>query len=162
MRSLAVAAVFLVGMAAASAHATGEFSHEGWSGKAMHQDGKFIQCWMSMSAINNYDLILALNATGEWRLGFRSSKIDLGWRALFGQKFAVRMQIDDSPVLTKAFEPKGNDRLTTSLNNTDWEKRLPTGKLLRINTGRVKLFHLDGIKQAMGMLRACVSKQQTA
>ena len=61
---------------------------------------------MAMSAINNYDVILSLNPDGELRLGIRSRKIDVGWGMLFQQKFGVRIQLDDGPVLTKAFVAK--------------------------------------------------------
>jgi hypothetical protein len=163
MRILAAAAVLAVGMTSANAaQAAGEFSHEGWTGQAVFDSGKLRQCHMWMSAINNYDLGLALEPSGELRLGIRSQKIDIGWTMIFNQKTALRMQIDDSPVLTKAFTTITPKLLSTSLKDTDWEKRLPAGKLLRINTGKVKLFHLTGIKEALGLLRACVAKQRSA
>jgi hypothetical protein len=163
MRSLAVAAALAVGLSAAgSAHARGEFTHEGWHGLALFTDGKLLQCQMTMSAINNYDVVLSLDPEGELRLGLRSQILDVGWSMLFQQKFGLRLQIDDGPVLTKAFIAKSPTALSTSLKDTDWEKRLPGGKLLRINTGKVKLFHLTGIKEAMGLLKACVAKHRTA
>jgi hypothetical protein len=161
MRSLAAAAL-AAAMATAPAWAAGEFSHEGWTGRALVKDGSLIQCQMFMSAITNYDLILTLNPDGELRLGLRSHKIDVGWSMLFQQKFGLRIQIDDGPVLTKTFVAKTPTAVSTSLNGTDWEKRLPNGKKLRINTGRVRVFHLNGIKEAMGKLRACVAKHRTA
>lgn len=162
MRSLTAAAAVAIAMAAGPAWAVGEFSHQGWSGRALVKDGKLIQCQMVMSAINDYDLILSINPDGELRLGIRSHKIDVGWSMLFQQKFGLRMQIDHGPVLTKTFVAKSPTLLSTSLNESDWDKRLLGGKLLRINTGRVKLFHLNGIKEAMSMLRACVAKHRTA
>ena len=163
MRTLAAAAVLAVGMTSAdAARAAGEFSHEGWIGQAVFDGGKLRQCHMWMSAINNYDLGLALEPSGELRLGIRSQKIDIGWTMIFNEKTALRMQIDDSPVLIKAFTTVTPHLLSTSLKGTDWEKRLPGGKLLRINAGRVKLFHLTGIKEALGLLRACVAKHRNA
>ena len=161
-RFTAAAALSVAMVATGPASAAGEFSHQGWSGLALLKDGKLIQCQMAMSAINNYDLLLSLNPDGELKLGIRSHKIDVGWSMLFQQKFGLRMQVDDGPVLTKTFVARSPTQLSTSLNGTDWDKRLPGGKLLRINTGRVKLFHLNGIKDAMAMLRACVAKHRTA
>ena len=149
-------------LAAAPAHAVGEFSHEGWKGLALIKDGNLIQCQMAMSAINNYDVILSLNPDGELRLGIRSRKIDVGWGMLFQQKFGMRIQLDDGPVLIKAFVAKTQTSLSTSLKGTDWEKRLPNASQLRINDGRVRRFHLNGIKDAMGKLRGCVAKHRTA
>ena len=148
MRSLAAAVALAAGMATTPAWATDAFKHEGWTGRALVKDGSFIQCQMWMPTIDNYDLILSINPDGELRLGVRSHKIDVGWKMLFQQKFGLRIQIDDGPVLTKAFVAKTPTSISTSLNGTDWDKRLVNGKLLKINVGRVKLFHLNGIKGA--------------
>lgn len=134
------------------------FQHEGWAGQAVFQDGQFRQCHMWLAAINNWDLGLSMDASGELRLGLRTRTIDQFWQMLFGQKTALRIQVDEGPVLIKAFASVTPHLLSTSLKGTDWEKRLPDGKLFRVNSGRVKLFHLTGIKEAMGMLRKCVAK----
>ena len=53
--------------------------------------------------------------------------------------------------------------MADALKGTDWDKRLASAKLLRVNTGtRVRVFHLNGIGAAMGMLRACVAKNRSA
>ena len=70
--------------------------------------------------------------------------------------------VDEGPVLIKAFTSVTPHLVSTSLKGTDWGKRLADGKLFRVNSGRVKLFHLNGIKEAMGMLRGCVAKHNTA
>ena len=139
-----------------------KFQHQGWSGQAVFDDGQFRQCHMWMAAINNWDLGLSMDASGELRLGLRTRTIDQFWQMLFGQKTALRIQIDEGPVLIKAFASVTPRLLSASLKGTDWDKRLPDGKLLRVNTGRVKQFHLNGIKEAMGMLRTCVAKHGTA
>jgi hypothetical protein len=147
----------------ASAVTIETFSHDAWSGQAVAQDGKFRQCYMWMSAINNWDLGLALEPSGELRLGLRNQQIDLSWQTLFDSASALRIQIDQGPVLTKAFKTVTPKLVSTSLKDTDWEKRLLDGKLLRVNTGsRVRLFHLNGIKEAMAKLRACVAKHRAA
>jgi hypothetical protein len=80
---------------------------------------------------------------------------------LFGQKTALRIQVDHGPVLTKAFTSVTPHLLSTSLKNTNWDQQLTNGSHFRVNTGgRVRLFHLTGIKQAMSMLRACVAKHR--
>ena len=136
-----------------------KFQHEGWAGQAVFQDGQFRQCHMWMLEINNWDLGLSLDASGELRLGLRTQAIDQFWQMLFGQKTALRIQVDRGPVLLKAFTSVTPKLVSTSLKGTDWDKRLPNGKLFRVNpTGRVKLFHLTGIKEAMGLLRTCVAK----
>ena len=141
--------------------AAGKFNHEGWSGQAVFTDGKFRQCHMWVSAINNYDVGLALEPSGELRLGLRGKKLDMVWAMIFNQKTALRMQIDQGPVLSKAFTTMAPTLVSTSLKGTDWDKRLADGKLLRINTGsRVRLFHLTGIKGAMDKLRACVARHK--
>jgi len=160
-RSVAFAfALVLNGAAPALALETvDKFQHEGWSGQAVFQDGQFRQCHMWMPEINNWDLGLSLDASGELRLGLRTGAIDQFWQMLFGQKTALRIQVDHGPVLIKAFTSVTPKLVSTSLKGTDWDKRLPGGKLVRVNpTGRVKLFHLTGIKEAMGMLRTCVAK----
>jgi hypothetical protein len=169
MRSLAAAAVAAVGLVAAGyaqaepARVAAAFTHEGWQGHVLFTGGKFLQCQMSMSAINNYDLVLSVDRPGELRLGLRSQKLDVGWSMLFQQKFGLRIQIDQGPVLTKAFEAKSPTAISTSLSGTDWDKRLRGGKLLRINTGsRVRLFHLVGIDKAMNLLHACAAKHRGA
>jgi hypothetical protein len=164
MRIVAAATVLAVGMTASvAAKAAGEFSHQGWSGHAVFDGGKFLQCQMWMSAINNYDLVLALDSSGDLRLGLRSKRIDTGLDGLFGVKRDRRIQLDDGPVLIKAFDAVGRTARSTSLKDTDWPQRLRDGKLLRINTGgRVRLFHLTGIKEAMGMLYACAAKHRGA
>jgi hypothetical protein len=136
-----------------------KFQHEGWAGEAVFQDGQFRQCHMWMPEINNWDLGLSLDRSGELRLGLRTQTLDQFWQMLFGQKTALRIQIDRGPVLIKAFTSVTPKLVSTSLKGTDWDRRLPNGELFRVNpTGRVKLFHLTGIKEAMGKLRACVAK----
>ena len=155
------AALMLTGISPAFANP--EFKHEGWSGLSVFVDGKFRQCQMWSSAINNYDVGFSLDAAGELKLGLRSRKLDMTWPMIFNQKTALRIQLDRGPVLTKAFASLSSTLVTTSLKGTDWDKRLADGKLLRINTGtRVRLFHLTGISAAMDKLRACAAKYRTA
>ena len=162
-KSVALAfALALSGWGTASAFEVADkFQHEGWSGEAVFQDGQFRQCHMWLPAINNWDLGLSMDAAGELRLGLRTGSIDQFWQMLFGQKTALRIQVDEGPVLIKAFASVTPKLLSTSLKGTDWDKRLPNGKLFRVNPGKVKLFHLTGIKEAMSMLRACVAKHHT-
>jgi hypothetical protein len=164
-RSVALTfALALGGTAPALAYETADrFQYEGWSGQAVFQDGQFRQCHMWMPEINNWDLGLSLDASGELKLGLRTGTLDQFWQMLFGQKTALRIQVDRGPVLIKAFTSVTPKLVSTSLKGTDWDKRLPNGKLFRVNpTGRVKLFHLTGIKEAMSKLRACVAKHGAA
>jgi hypothetical protein len=160
-RSIALALIVVL-CGAAPSLAAGDFKHEGWSGQAVFVDGKFRQCHMWMADINNWDVGLALEPSGELRLGLRARTIDQFWQMLFGQKTALRIQADDSPVLVRAFTSVTSHLLSASLKGTDWDKRLASAKLLRVNTGtRVRQFHLNGIGEAMGMLRACVAKNRS-
>jgi hypothetical protein len=162
-KSCASLMVALVLAGTAAAFASPEFKHEGWSGLSVFVDGKFRQCQMWSSAINNYDVGFSLDGAGELKLGLRSRKLDMTWPMIFNQKTALRIQLDQGPVLTKAFASVSSTLVTTSLKGTDWDKRLADGKLLRVNTGsRVRLFHLTGIKAAMDKLRACTAKHRAA
>lgn len=161
--ALAFVAVLSGAAPALAAEAADKFRHEGWSGQAVFENGKFRQCHMWMAAINNWDLGLAVDPSGELKLGLRTRTIDQFWQMLFGQKTALRIQIDQGPVLIKAFTSVTSHLLSTSLKGTDWDQRLADGKRFKMNTGsRVRQFHLDGIKEAMGKLRACVAKHRTA
>jgi len=163
VKSCASLATALVLAGTAPAFATPEFKHEGWSGHSVFAEGKFRQCLMWASAINNYDVGFSLDGAGELRLGLRSNKLDQTWPMIFKMKTALRLQLDQGPVLTKAFVSVSPTLLSTSLKGTDWEKRLADGKLLKINTGtRVRQFHLTGIKAAMDKLRACSAKYRAA
>ena len=163
VKSCASLATALVLAGTAPAFAAFEFTHEGWKGQVAFTDGKFRQCLMWASAINNYDVGLSLDGAGELRLGLRSNKLDQTWPMIFKMKTALRIQLDQGPVLIKAFASVSPTLLSTSLKGTDWEKRLADADLLRINTGtRVRLFHLTGIKAAMDKLRACAAKHRAA
>lgn len=157
-------ALVLIGTVTAPAFEVAEkFQHEGWMGEAVFEDGQFRQCHMWMLEINNWDLGLSLDASGELRLGLRTRILDQFWQMLLGQKTALRIQVDRGPVLLKAFTSVTPKIVSTSLRGTDWDKRLAAGTLFRVNPdGRVKLFHLTGIKEAMGMLRACAAKHRSA
>jgi hypothetical protein len=159
-----VAFAFVAILSGAGPASAGEkFQHEGWSGGVVTKEGKFVQCQMWKVAINNWDLGLALYPSGELKLAVRSRTLDRFWEMLFGQKTALRIQVDQGPVLTKAFTSVTPHLLATSLKNTDWDQRLANGKQFRINMGtRVRLFHLNNIKEAMGKLRACVAKHRDA
>lgn len=159
---LALFVLLAVATAPAQAQVKREFTHEGWNGFVMVKDGKFAQCYMSLPAMNNYDLILALNPDGEMRLALRSQKIDTGWGALLQQKYGVRIQLDDGPVVTRPFAAKSKSTLSTSLKGSDLEAKLVNASQLRINDGRLRVFRLNGIKEAMGKLRACTAKHRTA
>jgi hypothetical protein len=76
----------------------------------------------------------------------------------FDERHAVRLQLDDGPVMIKAFKSVSPKQMSTPLGDTDWAKRLRGAKILRINAGRVRVFHLRGIKEAMGLMEACVKK----
>ena len=161
-KSVALAFVVALG-GAVPAFATDKFQHEGWVGGALVKDGKFMQCQMWLAGINNWDLGLALYASGELKLAVRSRALDRFWEMLFGQKTTLRIQVDQGPVLTKAFTSVTPHLVATSLKNTDWDQRLVSGKHFRMNTGtRVRLFHLNGIRGAMGKLRTCVCKHRAA
>ena len=67
-----------------------KFQHEAWSGAALSDDGKFLQCVMWSSAINNWDLGLSLLPSGELRLGLRNQKIDMFWNMVFNQLTGLR------------------------------------------------------------------------
>ena len=162
-KSCASLATALVLAGTAPAFAASEFTHEGWKGQVAFTDGKFRQCLMWASAINNFDVGFSLDGAGELRLGLRSNKLDQTWPMIFKMKTALRIQLDQGPVLIKAFTSVSPTLLSTSLKGTDWETRLADGKMLRINTGtRVRQFHLTGIKAAMDKLRACAAKYRAA
>jgi hypothetical protein len=162
-KSCASLATALVLAGTAPAFAAFEFTHEGWKGQVAFTDGKFRQCLMWASAINNFDVGFSLDGAGELRLGLRSTRLDQTWPMIFQMKTALRIQLDQGPVLIKAFTSVSPTLLSTSLKGTDWEKRLADADLLRINTGtRVRLFHLTGIKAAMDKLRACAAKHRAA
>jgi hypothetical protein len=159
MRTLAAAAIWAVVTAASGpAQAAGEFGHEGWRGAPVLVDGKFRQCQMWMAAINNWDLILSVEHSGELRLGLRNQDLDMTWRVILNERQAVRLQLDDGPVMIKAFKSVSPKQMSTTLSDTDWGKRLRGAKILRINAGQVRVFHLRGIKEAMGMMDMCVKK----
>jgi hypothetical protein len=159
--SIALAFVALAPGAQAAIEQSDKFTHEGWSGVALTQDGRFMQCVMWSSAINNWDIGLSLSPGGGLQLGLRNQRIDVFWDSVFGTPTALRIQIDDGPVLTKAFKASSKTQISTSLNDTDWDKRLPTGKLFRVNLGsRVRVIHLTGIKEAWPKLQACVAKHR--
>ncbi|MEA2872157.1 MAG: hypothetical protein QOH67_2133 [Hyphomicrobiales bacterium] len=163
VKSCASLATALVLAGTAPALAAFEFTHEGWKGQVAFTDGKFRQCLMWASAINNFDVGFSLDGAGELRLGLRSTRLDQTWPMIFNMKTALRIQLDQGPVLIKAFTSVSPTLLSTSLKGTDWEKRLPDADLLRINTGtRVRQFHLTGIKAAMDKLRACAAKHRAA
>jgi hypothetical protein len=159
MRTLATAVVLAVVTAASGpACADGEFGHEGWRGTPVFVEGKFRQCQMWMAEINNWDLILSVEHDGELRLGLRNQDLDMAWRMIFDERSSVRLQLDDGPVMIKSFKVVSPKQMSTSLNGTDWGKRLRGAKILRINAGRVRVFHLRGIKEAMGLMDTCVKK----
>ena len=163
IKSCASLATALVLAGTAPAFAAFEFTHEGWKGQVAFTDGKFRQCLMWASAINNFDVGFSLDGAGELRLGLRSTRLDQVWPMIFQMKTALRIQLDQGPVLIKAFTSVSPTLLSTSLKGTDWEKRLADADLLRINTGtRVRTFHLTGIKAAMDKLRACAAKHRAA
>ena len=74
VRRSVVLALLLVVSGAVPVLAAEKFQHEGWSGRAVFQDGKFRQCHMWMAAINNWDLGLAIDSAGELKLGVRSRR----------------------------------------------------------------------------------------
>ena len=157
--ALAFAVVMAGTISASALEVVDKFQHEGWAGQAVFEDGHFRQCHMWMLEINKWDLGLSLDASGELRLGLRTANIDQFWQMLFGQKIPLRIQVDRGPVLLKAFTAVTPKLVSTSLKGTDWDKRLADGTLFRVNPdGKVKLFHLTGIKEAMAMLRTCVAK----
>jgi hypothetical protein len=145
------------------AAAADNFSSGNWRGGAVLEGGKFVQCNMWAPYINNWDLMFAMTQSGDFRLGLRNRQLDMTWVRLFGQKLAVRMQIDDKPVVIKAFTAASATVASTSIADLGWEKALRSGKVLRVHTGaRVRRFPLAGIDPALTLLSACAAKHRNA
>ena len=164
MRSVIPAALALLAAATASpACAAGEFSSGNWRGGAVFEGTKFVQCNMWAPYINNWDLMFAMTQSGDFRLGLRNQKLDMTWSKVFGEKLAARMQIDDNPVIIKAFTAASATVVSTSIASLDWGKALRAGKVLRVHTGsRVRRFPLVGIDPALTLLSACAAKYRSA
>ena len=149
--------------AAMSARAADNFTSGNWRGGAVFEGTKFVQCNMWAPYINNWDLMFAMTQSGDFRLGLRNRKIDMTWVKLFGQKLTVRMQIDDNPVVIKAFTATSATVASTSIAQLGWEKALRSGSALRVHTGsRVRRFPLAGIDPALTLLSACAVKHRSA
>jgi hypothetical protein len=107
--------------------------------------------------------MFAMTQSGDFRLGLRNRQVDMTWVKLFGQKLAVRMQIDDNPVIIQAFTATSATVASTSIAKLGWEKALRSGKVLHVQTGgKVRRFPLAGIDPALSLLSACVVKHRTA
>ena len=164
MRAIVGAAAFATAMTVTvPAFAADNFTSGNWRGGAVFEGTKFVQCNMWAPYINNWDLMFAMTQSGDFRLGLRNQKLDMTWSQLFGQKLGVRMQIDDSPVVIKAFTATSATVASTSIANLGWDKALRTGKVLRVHTGsRVRRFPLAGIDPALSQLSACAAKHRSA
>lgn len=153
----------LVVAAASPAGAAGEFVSGNWRGGAVLDGTKFVQCNMWAPYINNWDLMFAMTQSGDFRLGLRNQKLDNTWSQIFGTKLGARLQIDDKPVIIKAFTATSATVVSTSIANLDWQKELRAGKVLRVHTGsRVRRFPLAGIDPALSLLSACAAKYRTS
>src|SRR5438309_11474745 len=119
------AAVTLMITATLPAHAVDNFVSGNWRGGAVLDGTKFVQCNMWAPYINNWDLMFAMTQSGDFRLGLRNRKIDMTWVKLFGQKLTVRMQIDDNPVVIKAFTATSATVASTSIAQLGSETSLP-------------------------------------
>ena len=162
MRSI-FTAVALIAIATAPALGADNFTSGNWRGGAVLDGTKFVQCNMWAPYINNWDLMFAMTKSGDFRLGLRNQKLDMTWSQLFGQKLGVRMQIDDHPVIIKAFTATSATVASTSIANLGWDKALRSGKVLRVHTGsRVRRFPLAGIDPALSQLSACAAKHRKA
>jgi len=164
MRAIVGAAAFATVMTVTvPAFAADNFTSGNWRGGAVFEGTKFVQCNMWAPYINNWDLMFAMTQSGDFRLGLRNRQVDMTWAKLFGQKLAVRMQIDDNPVIIKAFTAASATVASTSIASLGWDKALRSGKALRVHTGsRVRRFPLAGIDPALSLLSACAAKHRTA
>jgi hypothetical protein len=162
MRSIATATV-LTFLATSPAAATGEFSSGNWKGAAYLKGGKFEYCEMRAPYINRWDLLMSVDQAGYFALGLRSASLDMSGNVLFGTKTVLRLQIDDEPVLLRPFTAINPRLLATKFaTNLDWVEKLKTGKVLRVNAGRVHRFPLAGVKEALALLHACAKKHRSA
>ena len=156
-------AVALIALTMPPALAADNFTSGNWRGGAVFDGSKFVQCNMWAPYINNWDLMFAMTQSGDFRLGLRNQKLDMTWSQLFGQKLGVRMQIDDNPVVIKAFTATSATVASTSIAKLGWDKALRSGKILRVHTGsRVRRFPLAGIDPALTQLSACAAKHRSA
>ena len=163
MRSMTGLAALIAAALTAPAFAADNFTSGNWRGGAVFDGAKFVQCNMWAPYINNWDLMFALTQAGDFRLGLRNQQLKMTWASLFGQKLAVRMQIDDNPVIIKAFTASSTTVASTSLAGLGWDKALRSGKVLRVHTGsRVRRFPLAGIDPALSLLSACAAKHRSA
>ncbi|TMJ03528.1 MAG: hypothetical protein E6G97_10430 [Alphaproteobacteria bacterium] len=165
MRAILAAATLIATAMTAivPAHAADNFTSGNWRGGAVFEGTKFVQCNMWAPDLNNWDLMFAMTQSGDFRMGLRNRKIDMTWAKLFGQKLAVRMQIDDNPVIITAFTAASATVASTSIANLGWDKALRAGKTLRVHTGKgVRRFPLAGIDPALAQLSACAAKHRRA
>jgi hypothetical protein len=147
----------------APAAAAGEFVSGNWKGAAILKGGKFDNCEMWAPYINRWDLLMAVDQAGYFALGLRRSTLDMVGEALFGTRIVLRLQIDDGPVLLRPFQAITPRLVATKFaTNLDWVEKLKTGKVLRVNTGRLYRFPLAGVKEALALLHACAAKYRGA
>lgn len=162
MRSVVAAVVLCVALVltAVPAAAVGEFSLGSWSGAAYFKDGKFFRCAMRARYINGWDLFFSIDPAGYFSVLLRSQRIDMLGEMLFGTKVALRMQIDDTPLVVRPFTAISPQLIETKFaTNLDFVQRLSTGKVLRVNSGsKVWRFPLTDAKEAMPLLHACAAK----
>jgi hypothetical protein len=128
------------------------------------EGAKFVQCNMWAPYINNWDLMFAMTKSGDFRLGLRNQKLDMTWSQLFGQKLGVRMQIDDNPVIIKAFTAtSATGRLDLDRATRAGTRRCAAARYCAVHTGsRVRRFPLAGIDPALSQLSACAAKHRSA
>jgi len=159
----AAALIAMVTAVTAPAFAADNFTSGNWRGGAVFDGAKFVQCNMWAPYINNWDLMFAMTQSGDFRLGLRNRQLDMTWVKLFGQKLAIRMQIDDNPVIIQPFTATSATVASTSIAKLGWDKALRTGNALRVHTGsRVRRFPLAGIDPALSLLSACAAKHRSA
>jgi hypothetical protein len=135
-----------------------------WKGYAYFKDGTFLRCAMWAPYMNGWDLFFAIDQAGYFSVLLRNAKLDLLTDMIFRNRIGARMQIDDTPVVIRPFTAISTDMLETKFaTNLDWVARLPTGRVLRVNTGsRTARFPLTDLKEALPQLRACTAKHRAA
>lgn len=142
------------------AAATGEFSSGNWKGAAFHEGGKFTHCAMLAPYISGWRLLFSIDRAGEVSLGLHNNKVEM----FPGQKAAIWIQVDNDPVVIRAFKAVRTQLVVTTFPaNADWFQRLRKGKQLKVNVGkRLPRFSLAGVDEALTALFACADKNRSA
>jgi hypothetical protein len=152
---MAIAAGLVGVIVTSPAHAIGEFSSGGWTGKAYFKSADFTHCAM-LTTQGAWKLLFEIDRKGAVRLGVSNKQL----KFQKNEKKRGALQVDAGAAVTRTFLAALPELVVATAGSAAEVQSLLHASRLKVQIGDLAAdFGLSGIKDAFAKLSACAAQK---